>query len=109
MKHDARDLPPRAKAAIGSRATLAIGHWATKREAASARPVTASASIRCGTNSRRPASPMRASALSASDAAMKSGRRDTVAEMIAHETATRTLRPIQRTGYTAATHWHWLC
>jgi len=52
---------------------------------------------------------MRASALSASDAAMKSGRRDTVAEMIAHETATRTLRPIQRTGYTAATHWHWLC
>jgi len=39
------------------------------------------------------------------DAAMRSGRRDIVAEMIAHETATRALPPIQRAGYTAAARW----
>jgi hypothetical protein len=39
------------------------------------------------------------------DAAMKSGRRDTVAEIIAHEAATRTSPPTRRAGYAAAAHW----
>jgi hypothetical protein len=39
------------------------------------------------------------------DAAMEAGRRDIVAEMIAHETATRTVPPAERTGYAAAANW----
>ena len=39
------------------------------------------------------------------DAAMKAGRRDLVAEMIAHETATRAVPPTQRAGYAAAARW----
>jgi tetratricopeptide (TPR) repeat protein len=39
------------------------------------------------------------------DAAMRSGRRDVVAEMIAHETATRTVLPAARTGYADAARW----
>ncbi|HEX2151884.1 MAG TPA: hypothetical protein VHG31_07805, partial [Stellaceae bacterium] len=39
------------------------------------------------------------------DAAMKAGRRDIVAEMIAHETATRAAPPTQRAGYAAAANW----
>jgi hypothetical protein len=36
------------------------------------------------------------------DAAMKAGRRDVAAEMIAHETATRAVPPTDRVGYAAA-------
>lgn len=39
------------------------------------------------------------------DSAMKAGQRDVVAEMIAHETATRTVPPDQRVGYAAAARW----
>jgi len=39
------------------------------------------------------------------DAAMKAGRRDVVGEMIAHETATRTVPPTARAGYAAAARW----
>lgn len=39
------------------------------------------------------------------DAAMKSGRRDVVGAMIAHETATRAVPPSQRAGYAAAASW----
>jgi tetratricopeptide (TPR) repeat protein len=39
------------------------------------------------------------------DAAMKSGRRDVVADMIAHESATRTVPPAARAGYAAAQTW----
>jgi hypothetical protein len=39
------------------------------------------------------------------DSAMKADRRDVVATMIAHETATRTVPPTQRVGYAAAAHW----
>jgi hypothetical protein len=39
------------------------------------------------------------------DAAMKSGRRDVVGAMVAHETATRAVPPIQRAGYAAAARW----
>ena len=39
------------------------------------------------------------------DAALKSGRRDIVAEVIAHETATRALDPAERAGYAAAARW----
>jgi tetratricopeptide (TPR) repeat protein len=39
------------------------------------------------------------------DAAMKSGRRDVVGAMIAHETAIRAVPPSQRTGYAAAARW----
>src|SRR5262249_53947043 len=39
------------------------------------------------------------------DAAVKSGRRDIVAEMIADETATRTLPPSQRAGSADAARW----
>jgi hypothetical protein len=36
---------------------------------------------------------------------MKADRRDVVADMIAHETATRTVPPDQRVGYAAAARW----
>jgi hypothetical protein len=39
------------------------------------------------------------------DSAMKADRRDVVAAMIAHETATRTVPPTQRVGYATAAHW----
>ena len=39
------------------------------------------------------------------DAAIKGGRRDLVTEMIAHETATRTVPPTERAGYAAAARW----
>jgi len=39
------------------------------------------------------------------DAAMKSGRRDVVGPMVAHETATRAVAPTQRAGYAAAARW----
>jgi hypothetical protein len=39
------------------------------------------------------------------DAAMKSGCRDVVGAMIAHETATRAVPPSQRAGYAAAAQW----
>jgi hypothetical protein len=39
------------------------------------------------------------------DAAMKAGRRDIVAEILAHETATRASAPAERTGYAAAARW----
>jgi tetratricopeptide (TPR) repeat protein len=39
------------------------------------------------------------------DSAMHADRRDVVAEMVAHETATRAVPPSQRTGYAAAAHW----
>ncbi|HEY2132573.1 MAG TPA: hypothetical protein VGH36_06320, partial [Acetobacteraceae bacterium] len=39
------------------------------------------------------------------DAAVKSGRRDVVASMIEHETATRPAPPSQRAGYAAAARW----
>jgi hypothetical protein len=39
------------------------------------------------------------------DAAMKADRRDIVTEMIAHETATRTVPPSARAGYAAAAQW----
>jgi tetratricopeptide (TPR) repeat protein len=39
------------------------------------------------------------------DAAMISGRRELVSEMIAHETATRVIPPTARAGYAAAAHW----
>jgi len=39
------------------------------------------------------------------NAAMRTGRRDIVGEMIAHETATRAVPPSERAGYAAAAHW----
>jgi hypothetical protein len=39
------------------------------------------------------------------DSAMKADRRDVVAAMIAHETATHTVPPVQRAGYAAAARW----
>jgi tetratricopeptide (TPR) repeat protein len=39
------------------------------------------------------------------DAAMKAGRRGLVAEMIAHEAATRAVPPTERAGYAAAARW----
>ncbi len=39
------------------------------------------------------------------DAAVRAGRRDVVAPMIAHETATRAVPPAQRAGYAAAARW----
>ena len=39
------------------------------------------------------------------DAAMRAGRRDLVGEMIAHETATRTVSPSERAGYAGAARW----
>ena len=39
------------------------------------------------------------------DAAVRSGRRDLVAAMIAHETATRTVPPERRAGYAGAVRW----
>ena len=39
------------------------------------------------------------------DSAMKTRRRDVVAEVIAHETATRTLPPTERAGYAAGARW----
>ncbi len=39
------------------------------------------------------------------DAAMRAGRRDVVEPMIAHETATRAVPPLQRVGYAAAARW----
>jgi tetratricopeptide (TPR) repeat protein len=39
------------------------------------------------------------------DSAVKAGRRDLVAEMISHETATRTVPPTSRAGYAAAARW----
>jgi tetratricopeptide (TPR) repeat protein len=39
------------------------------------------------------------------DAAMQAGRRELVAEMIAHETATRAVPPTGRRGYAAAANW----
>lgn len=39
------------------------------------------------------------------DAAMQVGRRDIVGEMLAHESATRTIPPAQRVGYAAAARW----
>jgi tetratricopeptide (TPR) repeat protein len=39
------------------------------------------------------------------DSAMRAGRRDLVAAMIAHETATRVVPPVQRAGYAAAARW----
>jgi len=39
------------------------------------------------------------------DSAMKADRRDVVAAMIAHETATHTVPPTQRAGYAAAARW----
>ena len=39
------------------------------------------------------------------DAAMQAGRRDLVAEVIAHEAATRAVPPTERAGYAAAARW----
>jgi tetratricopeptide (TPR) repeat protein len=39
------------------------------------------------------------------DAAMKAGRRDVVAEVLAHETATRAAAPTERSGYATAARW----
>ena len=39
------------------------------------------------------------------DAAVKAGRRDLVAEIIAHEAATRAVPPTERAGYAAAARW----
>ena len=39
------------------------------------------------------------------DAAMKAGRRDIVAEIVAHETASRALPPAKRAGYAPAARW----
>jgi hypothetical protein len=39
------------------------------------------------------------------DAAVKAGRRDLVAELIAHEAATRAVPPTERAGYAAAARW----
>ena len=39
------------------------------------------------------------------DAAMKTGRRDIVGQVIAHETETRALPPAERAGYIAAARW----
>ncbi len=39
------------------------------------------------------------------DSAMKADRRDIVSAMIAHETATRAVPPLQRAGYATATRW----
>ncbi len=39
------------------------------------------------------------------DAAVKTRRRDVVAEIIAHQTQTRALPPTERTGYAAGTRW----
>ena len=39
------------------------------------------------------------------DAAMKTGRRDIVREIVAHETKTRALPPTERAGYAAAARW----
>ena len=39
------------------------------------------------------------------DSAMKAGRSDVVSAMIAHETATRVVPPMQRAGYAAAARW----
>lgn len=39
------------------------------------------------------------------DAAMQAGRRDIVGDMIAHETASRTVPPASRAGYAAAARW----
>jgi hypothetical protein len=39
------------------------------------------------------------------DSAMKADRRDVVAAMIAHETATRSVPPLERAGYAAAARW----
>jgi tetratricopeptide (TPR) repeat protein len=39
------------------------------------------------------------------DSAMKAGRHDVVSAMIAHETATRSVPPAQRAGYTAPARW----
>jgi hypothetical protein len=39
------------------------------------------------------------------DAAMHAGRRDLVAEMIAHETKMRAVPPTARAGYAAAARW----
>jgi hypothetical protein len=39
------------------------------------------------------------------DAAMCSGHRDLVAEMIAHETTTRPIPPTTRAGYATAARW----
>jgi hypothetical protein len=36
---------------------------------------------------------------------MKADRRDVVAAMIAHETATRSVPPVERSGYAAAARW----
>jgi hypothetical protein len=39
------------------------------------------------------------------DAAMRADRRDVVSAMIAHETATRAVPPIERAGYATAARW----
>jgi hypothetical protein len=39
------------------------------------------------------------------DAAVKAGRRDLVAELTAHEAATRAVPPTERAGYAAAARW----
>ncbi len=39
------------------------------------------------------------------DSAMKAGRRDVLAPIIAHEAATRAVPPTRRVGYAAAAHW----
>jgi hypothetical protein len=39
------------------------------------------------------------------DSAMRAGRRDLVASMIAYETETRAVPPLQRAGYAAAARW----
>ena len=39
------------------------------------------------------------------DSAMKADRRDVVSAMVAHETATRAVPPMQRAGYAAAARW----
>jgi hypothetical protein len=39
------------------------------------------------------------------DAAMKSGRRDVVGGLIAHQAATRAVPPVRRAGYAAAARW----
>jgi tetratricopeptide (TPR) repeat protein len=39
------------------------------------------------------------------DAAVRAGRREIVAAMIAHETATRAVPPVERSGYAAAARW----
>ncbi len=39
------------------------------------------------------------------DAAIRVGRRDLVAEMIAHQAATRAVPPRERAGYEAAARW----